>query len=437
MRIRPTLRGRAASADSAAADDGDAAAARPFALHFCALKLRDPETFLLAGDNGTREAGAAYLWRWRDDTYTPLLGGQSANCHDIQWSYGAPGLHGALWMPDVAPGVALVEYNATTGAVLRKVDVNHTLDINHAQLINGDAAAVVSSRETDSFVKLDVATGAVLWTLGGSWGEFDVIDERGARTPAGRSYFAGQHNVEYYGEVVDEATGRLVEEYGMFDNMFGRQASSRVLVLRVDADAKEARVSYEKRVGAYCPEFGDADRLPSGNILSTFWVQGFNATAWGARDAREQFDMRAEETVVSTHLPAWRLDVQGPACDGAMCHHSYQPMFTWRAYSVERFYEAPLVWNVSCDGGDAGAPPRLRFATASSFKQQNPAPASYAVRNATGATVAAGSFSFRPHWQATPVNVSLAGCGAAACASGELTVVNEWGDNTTAVFRCE
>ena len=46
-------------------------------------------------------------------------------------------------------------------------------------------------------------------------------------------------------------------------------------------------------------------------------------------------------------------------------------------------------------------------------------------------------FSFRPHWQATPVNVSLAGCGAAACASGELTVVDEWGDNTTAVFRCE
>ena len=63
--------------------------------------------------------------------------------------------------------------------------------------------------------------------------------------------------------------------------------------------------------------------------------------------------MRIEETVTSTLLPAWRLDVQGPECDGAICHYKARPMFTWRAYSVERFYTQPLVWNVSCEAAGA------------------------------------------------------------------------------------
>ena len=54
--ISPTMRERRAPDD-----------ARATRLHFCGLKLRDPDTMLLAGDNGTSEMGPAYLWKWRTD----------------------------------------------------------------------------------------------------------------------------------------------------------------------------------------------------------------------------------------------------------------------------------------------------------------------------------------------------------------------------------
>ena len=170
--------------------------------------------------------------------------------------------------------------------------------------------------------------------------------------------------------------------------------------------------------------------MPTGNILSTFWVQGYNTSEWGARDGREEFDMRIEETVTSTLLPAWRLDVQGPECDGAVCHYKARPMFTWRAYSVERFYTAPLVWNVSCEA--AGA--TLALATTNNFRQNNPDAATYTVSDSAGTSVATGSFSFMPHWQATPLTISLADC--SACEHGTVEVANRWGDTTSASFSC-
>ena len=36
-------------------------------LHFCGAKLRDSNTFMLAGDLQTAEAGPAFLWKWRSD----------------------------------------------------------------------------------------------------------------------------------------------------------------------------------------------------------------------------------------------------------------------------------------------------------------------------------------------------------------------------------
>ena len=418
--IYPTLRGSAATS----ADDGESP--RPLHLHFCALKLRDPATFLLAGDNGTTEAGGVYLWKWATDEYVHLL--DNKNCHDAQWAYDAPGDDGAVWMPDFE-GYNLQKYNVSSGATLATVPINYTSDINHAQLVDGDKTAVVSSRETNSVIKVDIATGEAQWTLGGDLGEFDIVTPQGDTTPAGESYFSGQHNAEYYGEVVDE-WGDTVEEYGMFDNAYEQRKSSRVLVLRVNANAKVARVVYEKDVGAYCPEYGDADRMPTGNILSTFWVQGYNTSQWGSRDGREEFDMRIEETVTSTLLPAWRLDVQGPECDGAVCHYKARPMFTWRAYSVERFYTAPLVWNVSCEA--AGA--TLALATTNNFRQNNPDAATYTVSDSAGTSVATGSFSFMPHWQATPLTISLADC--SACEHGTVEVANRWGDTTSASFSC-
>ncbi len=54
----------------------------PERIHFCGLKLRDPDHLLLAGDNSTNEAGPAYLWNWRSHEYTPLAAGAMHNCRE-------------------------------------------------------------------------------------------------------------------------------------------------------------------------------------------------------------------------------------------------------------------------------------------------------------------------------------------------------------------
>ena len=57
--------------------------------------------------------------------------------------------------------------------------------------------------------------------------------------------------------------------------------------------------------------YGDNDRLPSGNLLTSFWASEFDVREWARRDpGSEQFDARAQEIVRSTQLPAWRASVQ-------------------------------------------------------------------------------------------------------------------------------
>ena len=116
VRISPTMRELRAS---------DAETTR---LHFCGLKLRDPEHLLLAGDNGTTETGPAFLWKWRTDEYVELMGGATRDCHDLQWSHlhDGAGVKGAVWMPHDSE---VVLYNAGTGATMKHYGLS-ALDIN-------------------------------------------------------------------------------------------------------------------------------------------------------------------------------------------------------------------------------------------------------------------------------------------------------------------
>ena len=98
-----------------------------------------------------------------------------------------------------------------------------------------DAVAVLSSRSTNSIVLVNASTGETIMTVGGEYSDFDIVDLNGVTYGAGSSLWHGQHNAEYYGDVVDE-WGDTVEAYGMFDNNFGRNASSRLLIVEVDED---------------------------------------------------------------------------------------------------------------------------------------------------------------------------------------------------------
>ena len=82
----------------------------------------------------------------------------------------------------------------------------------------------------------------------------------------------------------------------------------------------------------------------------------------------------------------------------------------WNFYSIERFYTAPLVYNVSCVGS------ALSFSTHNNFKQNNAYTGTYSVTATNGddddGTIASASFDFREHWRATYVTFWIARGGA-------------------------
>merc|ERR1711988_203561 len=101
-----------------------------------------------------------------------------------------------------------------------------------------------------------------------------------------------------------------------FDNQYEKGKSSRLLIVQVYEDAQYANIVWEFKVGAYTPEYGDNDRMPTGNLLTCYWVEDFDVDQWEeSGDADEQFDARVQEIVRSTKLPAWRASVQGPVWD--------------------------------------------------------------------------------------------------------------------------
>ena len=160
----------------------------------------------------------------------------------------------------------------------------------------------ISSRNTDAIVKVNVSSGDVLWTLGGQYGDYDVVDFDGTRYAKGSSLWAGQHNAEYFGD----------DEYCMFDNQYDSGNNSRLLCVVLDESEAYAYLSWEYDTGDYSPHFGDNDRLPTGNMLGCFWPMY-------QYDDADQFDERAIEVTRPGGETAWQLDVKGVKCDESEC----------------------------------------------------------------------------------------------------------------------
>ncbi|KAH8047196.1 voltage-gated potassium channel [Aureococcus anophagefferens] len=165
--------------------------------------------------------------------------------------------------------------------------------------------------------------------------------------------------------------------YFMFDNMYDQERPSRALIVEIDEDARTAREVWEyiyaAYPGGYSPMFGDNDQLPTGNV-------------------------------------GWKC-------------------------SAERFYDAPLIYNASCVGGD------LSFVTHNSFKQNDEYSGTYVLRTTQGVTpaddggvdVTSGVVTWLPHWLATTVTGTY---DAAGYDELELTVTNQYGDSATKTLTC-
>ena len=124
-----------------------------------------------------------------------------------------------------------------------------------------DDAAYVNMRETHNLIRIDRASGDILWTLGID-GDFQLLTEAGL--PAGPDqWFYGAHGPEINGD-------RVL----LYDNGWTRPGSggsySRGVELELDEEAGTAQIVWEfTRDGWYEPIWGDADYHGDDRIILT------------------------------------------------------------------------------------------------------------------------------------------------------------------------
>ena len=92
----------------------------------------------------------------------------------------------------------------------------------------------------------------------------------------------------------------------------------------------------------------------------------------------------------------WHLKIQGFGCkDPQGCPRTAKT--GWKIYSVDHFYEHPLVSNVFCSRAEN----YFSFDTHNIFKQNDAYPGTFTLRSAE--LVVTGQFHFEPHWRTTTV----------------------------------
>jgi len=403
--------------------------------HMDPVKVVDPDTLATMSNDWTLEAGYAYDWKWKaagaeDDGLIRLNDRVIFSSHDIQRAAGADD----YWQPtgpkesaDIDPTFSRID--AATGDVLQKVSVPDCRDINHVQIIHSGATAIVSCRLTNSVHAINVETGAQKWIAGGDGGTLTLIDEDGVSHPPGASLWHGQHNAESYAEdgiyLFDNAyTGTGDDK----DNDPVRTGSypSRILAFTVDEPAQTATVTFAYAFQrefpyGYSEVFGDADLLPSGNVLSAWWP----AVRSPQRDLL--FDTRLVEVTPAKEL-AWSYTVFGAASlNCAADDYDENPMTLancaqgisegWKVYAPEKFFEAPLVYGAAVEHG------HLAFASHASFKTVDPMPARWTLNGEDGAALETGTFDWLPHWRKTETVLEPEFLDAAAT----LVVTDPWG----------
>ncbi|KAH8098550.1 voltage-gated potassium channel [Aureococcus anophagefferens] len=171
-------------------------------------------------------------------------------------------------------------------------------------------------------------------------------------------------------------------------------------------------------MGAYTPHFGDADRLPTGNMLGVHWPDELT-------DATD-YAVRAVEVVRDDGDLAWEMKVKGAKCEAKKCSRDNKG---WTSYSIERFYANPILSNVAC------ADAVVTFDVVNNFKQMNVYDGTYMIKTISKDDTVDktdGTLSFLAHWRTTPVSVDV----PSAAAKATVIVTNQWGDDVSTEVDC-
>jgi len=410
--------------------------------HFVALKPYplDPDYMMGIVDVEKTQNGPVFLWNWkknRPKEFVQLSKGNEYDCHDINWNVGGDG----FWVTCSNRGFC--EYDQLTGDKITQVKFDHYLvnDPNHVQMIEEDTYAILSSRGSNSILKVDVASGQAKWIMGGQNSSMDMFDEFGnlvvAQSPNDENIFYGQHNVEYMGD----------DKYYLFDDgddIAGKhdsvdvqmRNSSSLMVIQVKYDETKlgttreytGHVVWKYDTGVYTSFYGDHDRLLTGNSLGAFWNSARNAPGVDAQAFLVE--------VTESKEVAWSLKVYGNNT-GKKEVESHG----WLVYSAERFYETPTISKVSCKEFKTNAGPSITmyFTVHNNFRQNNLYEGTYYLSNPSHKPAEGkenvelkGTFKFVPYWQDTKLEVTWENVGT--CDGTNIVVENQWGIRANTTF---
>ena len=373
----------------------------PGSTRFDAVKVDDPSTILSYSNVFGSKSGSLNAWDWPTNALRRVNDLEAPTSHDVQVaSDGA-----SYWQPVYS---SFVRRCAADGAVVAEFDdVCPSGGMNHVQLLDNETRALVSCRYSNAIVLYDLEARAPIWVAGG---DDATVAVAGLARP-----WAGQHNAEMFGD-----------EIYVFDNAYGQETPSRVLRLRVDGP-EEASVDWSYDLPfpfphGYAEFFGDADKLPNGNCLASWWPAKLAPSLGLTADVSFVEIARGGEV-------AWRMDfsntgatVGGPCVDDGDVGCERSKNLGWKAYSVERFYDGPVVYDAGLVDG------ALKFTAHAALKRQRPSPGTWTLLDADDAVLSTGAFDFAKHSLPTKVHLDAPAASArGAFDARRLAVEDEWG----------
>ena len=359
--------------------------------HVDGLKVLNPDALLLNSNEWDTEYGRGYAWTWDGGGLMRFNDNLLSSSHDIQMAYEPDSpLASSYWIP---AKTKLRRVDTDSGEILEMFAFDSgDHDMNHCQLIDGDDTAILSFRLTNGVKRYHLGSRQTIWTAGGSEGTLDVVDEAGTNLGPHATLWRGQHNAEWFGD----------DTFYAFDNQYNTTRPSRVVKVEVDTVKNTATLAWSYVFFDAYPEgqsgeFGDADLLPSGNVLASWWPGKLKPAAG------LDFDVQMIE-VTEDKRRAWSMSFinAGPGLEGTD-GLDRDTAYGWKLYSAERFYDAPVV------DGDAArlSGGALAFTAHSAFKRQNTSPASWRLTDANGVEYGAGGFDFPAYWRGADVAAAV------------------------------
>ena len=393
------------------------------------MRLFTPDVMLLLSNSGRIKAGTPYLWEWRTEVAPYVIQNPDTDIiidsHASSLSYDAPlGTNKFYALFDLNPNsTGLARYDTVSG---KEDEVRHDVYLspdypNHIQYLDGDAFVLTGNKEASpevcSFFLMDQDSQDVIWCVGGANSDFAMFDIDGSPVGAARNYsfWNVNHGLEYFGD----------GEYMVFAN--SRNATdlrSRVAIVDLNFDTMVARVVWDFPL-PYTFVYGDADRVPTGNVLTNHWPTVMTDTITYEASVLEV----TRPADAAEPLVAFDLKVYGSTGNASRygADPAAEQVVGWAAYAVEKFFDEPLVGRVDCTGT------RLSFETWDLFKMNNPYAADYAVLDADGAALQSGSFTMKAMWRTSSVSVDLADPRNAA----SVVVRSVWGTmSAPTAFKC-